>query len=43
MLLESTEPGIGRRLVRRTPSELEQSMQALADKAIAQGVPPDKL
>jgi phospholipase C len=43
MLLESTEPGIGPRLVRRPPSELEQSMQALAEKAIAQGVPPDKL
>jgi phospholipase C len=42
MLMEAG-PGMGKRMVRRPPSELEQSMQALADKAIAQGVPPDKL
>jgi len=36
-------PGMGMKMVRRPPSELEQSMQALAEKAIAQGVPPEKL
>ena len=36
-------PKKGARLVRRPPSELERSMQTLADKAIAKGVPPDKL
>ena len=36
-------PGMGTKMVRRPPSELEQSMQALAEKAIAQGVPPEKL
>jgi len=43
MVLKSATPAKARRLVRRPPSELEQSMQALADKAIAQGVPPEKL
>lgn len=41
MMVEAA--GMGMRMVRRPASELEQSMQALADKAIAQGVPPDKL
>jgi phospholipase C len=43
MLVESKAPELGVRLVRRPPSELQQAMQALADKAISQGVPPEKL
>jgi phospholipase C len=43
MMVPGPTPKKGARLVRRPPSELEQSMQTLADKAIAQGVPPDKL
>jgi hypothetical protein len=40
---KGARPKQAARLVRRKPSELEQSMQTLADKAIAKGVPPDKL
>jgi phospholipase C len=40
---KGARPKQGARLVRRPPSELERSMQTLADKAIAKGVPPDKL
>lgn len=43
MMVQPTKPGKRIRLVRRPPSELERSMQTLADKAIAKGVPPDKL
>jgi hypothetical protein len=43
MLVKGTAPAREMRLVRRPPSELEQTLQALADKAIAQGVPPEKL
>jgi phospholipase C len=37
------ESDAGRHMVRRRQSELEQSMQALADKAVSMGVPPEKL
>jgi phospholipase C len=43
MMVQSTGPAGGLRMVPIPPSELQQTLQALADKAIAQGVPPDKL
>lgn len=41
MMVQSTAGEL--RMVPIPPSELQQTLQALADKAIAQGVPPDKL
>jgi|SRR5882724_1227147 len=39
---DATEPRL-RRMLKRPPTELQQSLAALAQKAIAQGVPPEKL